>query len=118
MKLKIFIVSSAITALSFAVIIGLSSFTDEKDSRQYLSLTANMYGNSYEIHIIDETGELEKIELPGTAGRRNNIEWKKFVWKKVNEISRSGYKLVLGRDDISADGNDTPRCNYIFEKDE
>ena len=118
MKSRLLIISSAITALSFVVIMGLSSFTDEKDGRQYLSLTANMYGNSYEIHIIDETGELEKIELSGTPGRRNNIEWKKFVWKKVNEISRRGYKLVLGRDNVASDGNDIPRCNYVFEKDE
>jgi hypothetical protein len=116
MKPKLMIISSAIAVLGLTAILGLSSFSEQKSQHQYLSLTANMYGNSYEIHLIDETGQLEKIELSGTPGRRNNIEWEKFVWKKVNEVSKTGYKLILSNHEIPASTNAVPRYSYIFEK--
>ena len=115
MKRKLIILSS-IAVIGVTAILSLGAFSEPQSQHEYLSLTATTRGNTYVIYIIDEKGKFEKLIYPGTPGRKNDIEWKKQIWKKVNEMGLSGYKLISSNEgDLSSD-NPITRARYVFEK--
>jgi len=94
----------------------MSSFSEDEGD-QYLSFQAAYFNHiGMRIHIIDENGAFEEIEMNGAPGMRNYIEWKKFIWNKVNEVAARGYEIEEGGFDHHDGGSKVPGCQFTFVK--
>ncbi|MES2690861.1 MAG: hypothetical protein V4658_10695 [Bacteroidota bacterium] len=108
MKTKLtFLAIAAVTLLGVGM---LMAFKQEDAPKKYLAITFSGSGLSNTMLVVDESGMLEEIEMKSIAGigganTKNQKANTEFIYKKINEISKRGYKLVH-----------TNPGEYIFEK--
>lgn len=108
MKSKIvFLLIASATLLGVGL---LTAFKAEDAPKKYLAITFAGSGLSNTMLVVDETGTLEEIDMKSIAGigganSKNQKANTEFIYKKINEISKRGYKLVH-----------TNPGEYIFEK--
>ncbi|MBP9688616.1 MAG: hypothetical protein KBE91_03330 [Bacteroidia bacterium] len=108
MKTKLTFLSVAIVALLGVGM--LMAFKQDNAARKYLAICFTGSGLSNTMLVVDETGVLEEIDMKSIAGiggvnTKNQKVNTEFIYKKINEISMRGYKMV----------HSNPG-EYIFEK--
>lgn len=103
----------ALLFIAIAALLGvgvLMAFKQEDAPKKYLAITFTGSGLSNTMLIVDESGTLEEIDMKtiagiGGANTKNQKANTEFIYKKINEVSKRGYKLVH-----------TNPGEYIFEK--